>query len=57
MHFYVHRFWDLSSGVCAQETHLEGQADSQILTCSYASTTQLLAIGTYDGNLLVMKLK
>ena len=57
MHFYMHRFWDLSSGVCVQETHLEGQADSQILTCSYASTTQLLAIGTYDGNLLVMKLK
>lgn len=52
----AHRFWDLSSGSCVLETHLEGLADSQLLACCYATATQLLAVGTYNGSLIVLKL-
>ena len=53
---HVYRFWDLTSGMCVQETHLEGRGDSQLLTCCYATATQLLTMGTYDGSLIVVKL-
>ena len=43
--------------MCVQETQLEGERDSQLMTCSFSPVTHLLVVGTFSGSLLALKMK